>query len=176
MQVDPRTFEDGDLTIHRQMICELADDEHGQHRGTRDAFLDRPDRELADRDAFLILAHILVAYIALHVELRRPYFQHFGDLILQPRQPCDLFLWLDNNLLPAEVGRKGCSPRVLFYFKLNTGAIMLFDGGLLNLDLRNRLCGNVKGQLVGGCLDELETFTPGAEHHLLQQRYLMLKV
>src|SRR5690606_19896208 len=125
MQVDPRTFEDGDLTIHRQMICELADDEHGQHRGTRDAFLDRPDRELADRDAFLILAHILVAYIALHVELRRPYFQHFGDLILQPRQPCYVLLRLDDDLLPAEVGRKGYAIRVLFYFKTNLRTIML---------------------------------------------------
>src|SRR5690606_13640455 len=103
------------------------------------------DRELADRDAFLILAHILVAYIALHVELRRPYFQHFGDIILQPRQPCDLFLWLDNNLLPADVRRKGCSPRVLFYFKLITGAIMSFNSYLLNLDMCNSLSCNVKG-------------------------------
>src|SRR5690606_9715493 len=53
MQIDARTLKDCDLTIDRQVIYELADDEHGQHRGTRDAFLDRPGRKLADSNPLL---------------------------------------------------------------------------------------------------------------------------
>src|SRR5690606_8128421 len=67
MQIDARTLKDCNLTIDRKMVHKFPNNEHGQHRGTRDAFLDRSGRKLADSNPLLLFAHILTTYIALHV-------------------------------------------------------------------------------------------------------------
>src|SRR5690606_21918645 len=102
VQINSRSFEDRDLTIDRQVVYKLPNDQHCQHRCAGNTLFNSPVRKLSDRYAFSFLTNVLATHVTLHIELRSLYLRYLGNFVLQTGTTTYIFSRLNDNRVPAQ--------------------------------------------------------------------------